>query len=121
MDREKIRNKFGGYCAYCGKKLEKIFHIDHVKPIWRNTHYHINEAWKNEIEKRKKEDNLFPACPRCNRWKNTFSLEQFRRDIGCQIERLNRYSKNYRLAKDFNLLLENEIKVIFWFEKYIKD
>lgn len=117
VNREKIKNKFGGKCAYCGKVLDK-FHIDHVKPIWRNHHNHMNDVWEEEINKRQQEDNLFPACPRCNRWKNVFSLEQFRKDIECQLGRLNRYNANYRLAKDFGFIQENNIKVTFWFEKY---
>ena len=34
-EREKIRNMFDGCCAYCGKDLEKTFHVDHVIPIRR--------------------------------------------------------------------------------------
>jgi 5-methylcytosine-specific restriction endonuclease McrA len=117
LDREKIKNKFGGKCAYCGKELDK-FHIDHVKPLYRNHHANPNELWKKEIEERKKESNLFPACPRCNRWKGVLSLESFRRDLESQIERLNRYNANYRLAKDYGLIQENKIKIIFLFEKW---
>ena len=111
IDRNKIKNKFGGKCAYCGKDLDK-FHVDHVKPLYRNN----NRIFK---EDRESEDNLFPACPRCNRWKNVFSLEQFRNDIECQLERLNRYNANYRLAKDYGFIQENNIKVVFLFERYI--
>lgn len=35
-ERESIRSMFGGRCAYCGKKLGKSFHVDHVEPMMRH-------------------------------------------------------------------------------------
>jgi 5-methylcytosine-specific restriction endonuclease McrA len=109
IDRQKIKNKFDGKCAYCGIDLNDKFHVDHIKPLYRNNE-NINIGDNSE-------DNLFPSCQRCNRWKKVFSIEQFRAEIKLQVERLNKYNANYRLAKDYGLVSENDINVIFYFEK----
>jgi hypothetical protein len=62
-------------------------------------------------------DNFNPSCARCNRWKSTFTIEQFRNEIYLQISRLNRYSNNYRMALDYGLIEETKIPVKFYFEK----
>ncbi len=31
-DRQKIFDKYGGKCAYCGCELQKGWHVDHVEP-----------------------------------------------------------------------------------------
>jgi hypothetical protein len=33
-EREKIKQKFDGRCAYCGIFLEK-FHVDHIVPVFK--------------------------------------------------------------------------------------
>ena len=111
-DREKIRNMFDGCCAYCGKSLDKVFHIDHVKPIYRG--YKNKPKHSGEDE----EDNMFPACPRCNIWKRTWEVEDFRNEISLQIDRLRRDSAGFRLAEDFGIIEMVITPVVFWFEKY---
>ena len=34
-DREKVFNKCGGRCAYCGDELKKGWHVDHMEPVER--------------------------------------------------------------------------------------
>jgi hypothetical protein len=63
---------------------------------------------------------LNPSCPRCNRWKSTWNIEQFREEIGLQVERLNKYSPSYRISKDYGLIEEKNITVKFYFEKIIR-
>lgn len=112
MRREQIREMFGGKCAYCGCVLGKTFHVDHVAPIYR--------GWKDKPEQAGVDDadNLFPACPRCNLWKKTFSVDQFRGEIATQTERLRRDSAPFRLAEDFGMVETSGCSVVFWFEKY---
>lgn len=48
-DRQKIFEKFGGKCAYCGCDLEKGWHVDHIEPIrrhrrWVNGNYFSRET-----------------------------------------------------------------------------
>jgi len=66
-----------------------------------------------------KEDNFNPSCARCNRWKSTFSVEQFREEISKQIERLKRDSSGFRLAVDYNLI-NYKTDVKFYFEQLNK-
>lgn len=115
--REIVYNKYNGRCAYCGCQLGTKWHVDHIEPVYR--------TWKdedqfNKLIKRKRgtDDltNLNPSCPRCNKWKSTFSLEQFREEIGKQVERLRRDSSGFRMAMDYRLIEETCSKVVFYFE-----
>jgi 5-methylcytosine-specific restriction endonuclease McrA len=120
IDRESIHQKFGGHCSYCGKEITlKQMQVDHFIPVFR--------GWENGVLegfglKRGDEtiDNLFPSCARCNRWKSTWNIEQFRNEISLQIQRLNQRSNNYRMAKDFGLIEETNKSVLFFFETYTK-
>ena len=117
MNREEVYNKCSGHCAYCGVNITmKQMQVDHVKPLYRNDNVTTLEVWgvergTNNIE------NLLPSCARCNRWKSTYSLEMFREVIQKSIERLERDTPNFRLAKDYGLLNVTKNKVIFYFEK----
>jgi hypothetical protein len=114
MDRIRLRDMFDGKCAYCGKPLGKIFHADHVAPIYR--------GWANVSRPKHAgidcSENLFPACPRCNIRKATFSVEGFRYEISMQAKRLRRDSAAFNLAVDFGIISETGKPVEFWFEKY---
>jgi len=108
-ERELIRNMFNGHCAYCGKKLCKTFHVDHVKPMQRG----IPGA-----SERDKEAVKYPSCKRCNLWKKTYSIEQFRAEIANQVERVRRESAGFRLAENFGLIAEITGPVEFYFERF---
>lgn len=116
INRQEVYDKCGGHCAYCGKEITfKQMQVDHIKPLYRNDDVITLESWG--VERGTDEiDNLLPSCARCNRWKSTFSLEMFRKEIELQMERLNKYNNNYRLAKDFGLLVETNCEVVFYFE-----
>lgn len=118
IDRSIVHQKFGGHCAYCGTEIDlKKMHIDHVIPVFRGWSEKVLEGFGLE-RGQETENNLYPSCARCNRWKSTWTLEQFRREIELQIERLNKRSNNYRMAKDFGLIQETNQKVVFFFETY---
>lgn len=113
--RQQVFEKYGGKCAYCGCDLQKGWNVDHIEPAWHT--WTEEEAARHKINKGVEcITNYNPSCPRCNKWKSTFTIEEFREEIQFQIGRLNRYSSNYRLAKDYGLVLENEPKVKFYFE-----
>lgn len=115
-DREIVYKKYNGKCAYCGCELQKGWHVDHIQPAFHNwsdedIKLHLKqERGLNEI------DNYNPSCPRCNKWKSTWSIEEFRREISLQIERLKRDSSNFRLALDYELIKETNVKVKFYYE-----
>jgi hypothetical protein len=90
--------------------------VDHVKPLYRNDDDTILQGWG--VERGTDDiDNLLPSCARCNRWKSTFTLESFRKIVKTSLVRLERDTPNYNLARDFGLISENNIDVLFYFEK----
>lgn len=116
--RKKVWYKYGCKCAYCGVDLDyNKLQVDHVEPRWNNDTDESAERI-GVIKGSHSEDNFNPSCARCNRWKGTYSLEGFRREISLQINRLERDSSQFRMAKDYGLIKETNEPVLFWFEKY---
>ena len=57
--RQKVLDKYGGRCAYCGKELDlKTLRVDHLHPHYR--------GGEDSFE------NYMPACYQCNFYKSTF-------------------------------------------------
>lgn len=110
-EREIVRMKFGGKCAYCGCELTKSFHVDHIEPIVRNW-------WNGTCNKPQNENeaNYNPSCASCNTMKSSHSLDEFRRIIGQFTNSLNLYSTQYKFAKRYGLVQETEKEVVFYFE-----
>ena len=111
-ERDIVFNKHNGKCAYCGCELHKGWHIDHIEPIIRN--------WTNGTCKKPENntlDNYNPSCASCNIQKNSYTLEQFRRNIKQFVNSLNQYSTQYKFAKKYELIKETDIEVKFYFEK----
>lgn len=72
--RNKIYQKYGYRCAYCGRGIKKNeFTVDHIIPK--------RLGGKDNIE------NLHPCCPPCNKMKSCLSLNDFR-------EALKQYGHN---------------------------
>lgn len=102
--RQSVYAKYGGRCAYCGKRITlKDMQIDHINSVY-------NYGENAVIE------NLMPSCRSCNFYKSTMSIEKFREQIGKVKSRLEKIFI-YRLARDYRLIYENNIKVKFYFEK----
>lgn len=119
-DREFIWNKYDKKCAYCGKSLEyNKMQVDHIEPLFRNDSDEVVEKFGRKKGSNDM-DNLNPSCARCNRWKSTYTLEQFRNEISLQSERLKKYNNQYRMILDFNMVIETNNEIEFWFEKYNK-
>lgn len=113
--RDLIFNKFKGHCAYCGCIIERNkFHIDHFLPLKRGTtdlQLKGSERGSNEL------DNYFPSCGSCNSSKNSYNIENWRKELSLKIMRLNRDSSQYCLMKRFGLIKETELPIVFYFEK----
>lgn len=118
--RELVWVKYDKHCAYCGKEIEyKQMQVDHIEAHWHS--YTEDQCAKYGLKKGSNEiDNLNPACARCNKWKDTMSIETFRNEIQQQLIRLKRDSSNYRLALDFGMIKENNEPIVFYFEKHNK-
>lgn len=116
MNRKDIWNKYNQRCAYCGNPLPfNKMQVDHINPLFRNDTDEQLELM-GVIRGLDDESNYNPSCARCNRWKSTFTLEAFRKQIQDSLSRLERDSPNYRLALDYNLININPKPVTFYFE-----
>ncbi|EIM5532653.1 HNH endonuclease [Salmonella enterica subsp. enterica] len=127
--RERLRMKFGGRCAYCGCVLpEKGWHADHVQAVLRKSERCMKAAEKGifrlkttgEVFRPEADcpENIFPSCAPCNLLKTTYSLEMFRKRVSLQVERGRRSSVNFRTAERFGLISVVNKPVVFWFEQY---
>jgi uncharacterized protein (TIGR02646 family) len=108
--REIVHQKHSGRCAYCGAQISICrMQVDHIAPRY---HKQGNKEGKgsNDIS------NLNPSCARCNKWKSTWSIEEFRDVIQKSLDRLDRDTPNFRLAKDYGLVVVASKKVKFYFE-----
>jgi 5-methylcytosine-specific restriction endonuclease McrA len=116
IDRKEVHSKCNGHCGYCGKEIAvKEMQIDHMEPLFRNHTDKQLEYYKRE-RGTDHMDNLLPSCARCNRWKSTFTIKDFRNIVQTSLDRLERDTPNFRLAKDFGLIEIARKEVIFYFE-----
>lgn len=126
--RQRVYAKYENKCGYCGYSINySDMQVDHIIP--QNEFIsHIKNQFRIpaflthlKIEDVNNFDNLMPTCRVCNNWKGAHTLEGFRKEISEQIERLNNYSSNYRMAKKYNLISEHPKQVIFFFEQTIPE
>ena len=94
-DRELIKQKFSGKCAYSGTDLEPDWQVDHMVPVVRNW-------WTNTVvfEDAHNLDNMVPVQKLINHYKGSISLEDFRTWLlGGLHVRLKKVPKNPRTEK----------------------
>lgn len=121
--RTTIYEKYNGRCAYCGVEISpKEMQVDHIIAQYNFDHY-VRNKWRMPVFLSHLTvtdvdhiDNLMPACRVCNKWKSAYDLETFRKEIEEQIDRLNKYSANFRLAKKYGLITERPTTIKFFFE-----
>lgn len=123
-ERKLIYDKYCGRCAYCGCELQKGWHVDEIEPVRRNfkwnpekCRYEIDKATPMQHPERLRIDNQNPSCPSCNINKHSESLESFRSSIKGYMKHLNEVSTQYKIAKRYGLIQENDVEVVFYFEK----
>lgn len=108
IDRYAVYNKYGGHCAYCGKKIEiKDMQVDHFKP---------KRAWNGD-DGTDDFSNLMPSCRRCNHYKRANSLELFRK---CLLDMKRKVLDETYLGKvaiDYGMVTWNGWDGKFYFEK----
>ena len=119
--RQDLRERFGGRCAYCGHELGSRWHADHVEAVIRKLHYQKGKGFVQTGEMynpaRDAMDNMMPSCASCNIDKSVFDLETWRDVIRKKVEVLNRYHPAYRHAVRFGLVQETGASVVFHFER----
>lgn len=112
--RQEVYEKYDGHCAYCGCELElKDMQVDHIISVAR-------AKWKKEEIDLNHIDNLMPSCRGCNYYKDTCSIETFRKNMKTLMERV-RKPFIYRLAEKYGMVEEQEWDGKFYFEKHGKD
>ena len=110
-ERQKIYDKCGGHCAYCGQEITiQQMQADHVIPM------EFYEAYKAVGKDIDTIDNMLPSCRSCNNYKSTLTLEKFRTAIERWTSVLARDSVTYRNAVRFGMVIPNDHKVRFYFE-----
>ena len=120
--RKEVYSMYAGHCSYCGEKIEyKDMQVDHVIPQHHHSEIHgclivgckkFTEYSVDDIR------NLKPACRICNKFKTSFTLEEFREELQIQLERARKYSVNFRMAERYGLVIKTGYTGIeFYFEK----
>jgi len=101
--RREVYDKCGGHCAYCGKHIEyKDMQVDHIIPRRRGRQDTM--------------DNYNPACRRCNFYKSTDTIDQFREQIMTVQDRvLKAYAA--MVALDYGIIEVKQWDGRFYFEK----
>ena len=100
--------KYGGHCAYCGKKLAyQDMQVDHIDP---QRHY-------GDRGKADRVENLNPSCRRCNHYKRAHSLEKFRFLLKTLHQRV-REIYICKVAEDYGVIKIEDWDDKFYFEKY---
>ena len=110
--REELKQKYDGRCAYCGVELTDKWHADHFEAIRRNGDGACLNPERDVIE------NLMPACTACNHNKRSMSLESWRdllahyRDV-----QVIRDCSQIRHLMRFGLVEFIQKPVVFYFEQ----
>lgn len=128
--RQQVYDKYGGHCAYCGRKLTlKEMQVDHVYSVY---HAELNEKGKavdvddikGDLESLKEKaahvndiDNLMPACRQCNFYKGAMDIETFRNQLETTLLGNTIKTFQFRLAERYGLVQATPHHVRFYFEK----
>lgn len=124
-DRETVKNKYGGLCAYSGTPLLDDWQIDHMEPVRRNWYSSSSMFPLNHTI-----DNMMPVQKIINHYKHSLNLDQFRnwclRDLHKRIAKLPKNPKTTKsirhkqymlsVASFFNITATQPFSGIFYFE-----
>jgi len=131
--REALKQKFGGFCAYCGCKLGERWQADHIQAVQRSVQGHWvrqdpSKRWSPMVFKRtgvtvgRPEldilDNLAPACGPCNGDKSDMDLETWRHRLSQTLTVLGNNYGRYKDALRFGLIVETPKPIEFHFERW---
>ena len=126
-DRELIRNKFGGRCAYSGTELDDDWQVDHVVPIMRNL-----KGPGALFEQGHHIDNMVPCQKLVNHYKANLHLEEFRTwylgELHLRLQKLPKNPRTHKgakrkmrlfmIAKLFGITPEKPFSGKFYFETF---
>jgi 5-methylcytosine-specific restriction endonuclease McrA len=120
--REQLRRKFGGRCAYCGGVLVTM-HADHLKPCTRITRDPYGRPLPAEECRMIRPENntvanMMPACAPCNLHKGGYTLEQWRDIIQRSAEIMRRANSTFKAGERFGIINVETKSVQFFFETW---
>lgn len=119
--REALRAKFDGKCAYCGGSVGDRMHADHLEPCIRVT----KDPWSRPLPREEQRmlrperntvANMMPACAPCNLHKGGYSLEGWRDIIQRSAAICRRDTSTFKAGERFGIIAVNEQPVVFYFE-----
>ncbi len=112
--REELKQKYDGHCAYCGDPLDDKWHADHYEAVKRDLVTGKPDKPENDVY-----ENMMPSCAPCNWNKRSMSLESWRsllahyRDV-----QVVRDCSQMRHLMRFGLVEFIQKPVEFYFEKW---
>ena len=107
-ERIAVWKKYKGHCGYCGIMLtEKTLQVDHLHPFFL-------QHFEPDLDPNRFE-NLMPSCRKCNRFKSSFRLEDYRRELSLQVSMLKKNAQFMR-AVNFGQVEITEKPIVFYFE-----
>lgn len=107
-EKRRILKKTNGHCAYCGKLITyKTMSVDHVTPRCRYS----------KAEYADRLSNLLPACRKCNQYKHTRTLEEYRQYMRQAHLRLRTYYVTQILER-YGIVELHPWNGLFWFESH---
>lgn len=123
--RDALRAKFDGRCAYCGNPLDKM-HADHLEPCIRlNTDPWGVRLPAAECRMMKPERNvvanMMPACAPCNLHKGGYTLEGWRDIIQRSAAIVGKQTSTFRAGERFGVIVVTNKPVRFYFETLAQD
>ena len=104
-DRELIKQKFGGKCAYTGTELLSDWQVDHVSPVRRN-------MWLNNTPRFGENHNLENMIPtqrlvtHYKRFRDLGQFKEFMVDFHVRISKLPKNPRTEKGAKKKKYMLE---------------
>ncbi len=118
--RDALRAKFDGRCAYCGCLLDKL-HADHLLPVVRITRdcmgrpLPASECYYVKPE-RNVVSNMMPACAPCNLHKSSYTLEGWRDILQRSADICRRDTSTFKAGERFGIISVSAKPVVFYFE-----
>lgn len=106
--RKRVFDKYEGKCAYCEEEITiGNFQVDHIHPKFLS---HLEKLDNDRFE------NLNPACGKCNNFKLSWTLEEFREQLQLQVTRLKKNSQFGRALR-YKQVEITESPIVFYFER----
>lgn len=119
--REALRAKYDGLCAYCGNALDKM-HADHLEPIIRVDRDPRGKSLPAADRRLVRPQhntvgNMMPACAACNLHKGGYRLEQWRDILQRSADILRRDTSTFRAGERFGVISVSAAPIVFYFER----